>query len=303
MQGETGTGKELIARAIHRQSARAEGPLVVVNCASIQPNLLESELFGHVRGAFTDARDDKKGLFLAATGGTLFLDEVGELPLDVQPKLLRALQERTIRPVGSNKEFPYDARIVSATNRVLEDDVFEGIFREDLYYRLNVVRIDVPAVRERDADVPALARHFLDRFATQQGRPPYTLSAEAIQELVAYPWPGNVREIENAMERAVALCGSQEVGASDLPPKIREYRPTTFAFAADREEEIVTVAELHRRYVTRVLSVLNGNKTRAAQALGIDLRTLYRKLADWESAAKTSAAPPTRAARGSETPA
>jgi two-component system, NtrC family, response regulator HydG len=281
IHGETGTGKELVARSIHAASSRARGPFVAINCAAIQPNLLESELFGHARGAFTDAQENRRGLFLDATGGTLFLDEVGELPLDVQPKLLRALQERTIRPVGSNKELSYDARVISATNRVLEDEIVEGRFREDLYYRLNVVRIDLPPVRDRDADVPMLARHFLDRFATQQSRPPYTLTPAAISRLVAYGWPGNVREIENCMERAVALCRSSEVDEVDLPEKILAYRPTTFAVAADNEFEIVSIDELERTYTARVLALVSGNKSRAAQLLGIDRLTLYRKLDTW----------------------
>jgi two-component system response regulator HydG len=300
VRGETGTGKELVARAIHRRSTRAEGPFVAVNCASMQASLLESELFGHARGAFTDAREDKRGLFLSASGGTLFLDEIGELPFEVQPKLLRALQERTVRPLGSNKEIPFDARVVSATNRVLEDEVFERRFREDLYYRLNVVQIDVPALRERVADVPILAQHFLDRFAKQQGRQPCTLAAEAIDALVAYPWPGNVREVENAMERAVALCGTSEIRATDLPAKIREHRPSTFDLAADHEQDIVSLELVQRRYLTRVLSVLSGNKTRTAQALGIDRRTLYRKLA--EAARETKPLAASGATLGREPP-
>ena len=283
IHGETGTGKELIARAIHAQSARAKGPFVAVNCSAIQPNLFESELFGHVRGAFTDARDNRKGLFLEANGGTIFLDEVGELPLDLQPKLLRALQERTIRPVGSDKEFPYEARIVSATNRVLEDEIFEKKFREDLYYRLNVVRIDIPALRERMSDIPLLAQFFLDGFARKQGLEPFALTPAAVAKLVAYPWPGNVRELENCMERATALCRPGEVSDKDLPDKVREHRATAFGITANTDGDIVSVDALERAYVARALSLLGGNKTRAAQALGIDRRTLYRKLADWEA--------------------
>jgi len=283
VHGETGTGKELIARAIHAQSARAKGPFVAVNCSAIQPNLFESELFGHVRGAFTDAKDNHRGLFLEANGGTIFLDEVGELPLELQPKLLRALQERTIRPVGSDKEFPFEARIVSATNRVLEDEIFEKRFREDLYYRLNVVRIDIPALRERVADIPILAQHFLDAFAAKQGLQPFKLAPAALAKLIAYPWPGNVRELENCMERATALCRPGEVGEADLPDKVRDHRPTAFGIAANNDGEIVTVDALERAYVARALSLLGGNKTRAAQALGIDRRTLYRKLAEWEA--------------------
>ena len=283
IHGETGTGKELIARAIHAQSSRAKGPFVAVNCAAIQPALFESELFGHVRGAFTDAKDNRRGLFLEAAGGTIFLDEVGELPLELQPKLLRSLQERTIRPVGSDKEFPFDSRIISATNRVLEDEIFERRFREDLYYRLNVVRIDIPALREREADIPLLAQHFLDGFSAKQGLAKLSLLPAAAAKLVAYPWPGNVRELENCMERAIALCRRGEVGEEDLPDKVRAHRPASFGIAANNEGEIVTMDALERTYVARALSLLGGNKTRAAQALGIDRRTLYRKLAEWEA--------------------
>ncbi len=284
IHGETGTGKELVARAVHNKSKRREGPFVAINCAAVPHSLLESELFGHARGAFTDAKATRMGLFQQANGGTLFLDEIGELPIDVQPKLLRALQERTIRPVGSDKEFPYEARILSATNRVLEDEIFEKKFREDLYYRLNVVRIDIPALRERMSDIPLLAQHFLDAFATKQGLQTFVLTPAAIAKLVAYPWPGNVRELENCMERATALCRPGEISDRDLPDKIREHKPTPFSIAANTDGDIVTVDALERAYVARALSLLGGNKTRAAQALGIDRRTLYRKLADWEAA-------------------
>jgi two-component system response regulator HydG len=284
IHGETGTGKELVARQIHAQSSRAKGPFIAVNCAAVQPALFESELFGHVRGAFTDAKDNRRGLFLEAAGGTIFLDEVGELPLELQPKLLRALQERTIRPVGSDKEHPFDSRIISATNRVLEDEIFENRFREDLYYRLNVVRIDIPALRERDGDIPLLAQHFLNGFAEKQGLAQLSLTPAAVAKLVAYPWPGNVRELENCMERAIALCRGGEVGEADLPDKVREHRAKSFGIAANNEGEIVTMDALERTYVARALSLLGGNKTRAAQALGIDRRTLYRKLAEWEAA-------------------
>ena len=284
IHGETGTGKELVARSIHELSPRKGGPFVAINCAAMQPALLESELFGHVRGAFTDARDTRKGLFLEASGGTLFLDEIGEMPLELQPKLLRVLQERTVRAIGSNDEAPFDTRILAATNRVLEDEVFEGRFREDLYYRLNVVRIDVAPLRERDGDVPVLARHFLQLFAEGAGRPAPTLSPAAIEKLVAYDWPGNVRELENSMERAIALASGDVLDAADLPEKIQRFVPRTFTVRAETEEELVPIAQIEQRYILRVIGLVGGNKSRAAQMLGIDRRTLYRKLEAWKAA-------------------
>jgi len=292
IHGETGTGKELVARSIHDLSPRSKAPFVAVNCAAMQPALLESELFGHVKGAFTDARDSRTGLFLQATGGTLFLDEIGEMPLELQPKLLRVLQERTVRAIGSNDEVPFDTRIVAATNRVLEDEVFEGRFREDLYYRLNVVRIDVAALREREGDIPVLARHFLEVYAKQAGRPPPTLAAETLAKLVAYDWPGNVRELENSMERAIALARGDTLEEGDLPDKIRKFTPRTFAVSAESEAEIVPLADVEQKYMLRVINLLGGNKSRAAQALGIDRRTLYRKLEAWKAAEE--ATPPAR---------
>lgn len=283
IHGETGTGKELVARSIHDLSGR-KGPFVAINCAAVQPALLESELFGHVRGAFTDARDNRDGLFLEANGGTLFLDEIGEMPLEIQPKLLRVLQERTVRAIGSNKEVPFVTRVVAATNRVLEDEVFEGTFREDLYYRLNVVRIDVAPLREREADITILARHFLELFSKSSTRATPALSPAAAEKLVAYEWPGNVRELENAMERAIALAQSDVVDESDLPEKIRSFKRDAFAVKAESDEDIVTMAKLEQTYIERVLGLLRGNKSRAAQALGIDRRTLYRKLEAWNAA-------------------
>ena len=278
IQGETGTGKELVARSVHALSRRRSGPFIPVNCAAITPTLIESELFGHTRGAFTDAKDAREGLFVQANGGTLFLDEIGELPLDMQPKLLRALQERRVRPVGSDKEIPVDVRIVSATHRILEDEVAEGRFREDLYYRLGVVRIDVPALRERSGDVVRLANRFLATFATQAGRATPTISKEATEKLMAYPWKGNVRELENCMEHVIAMGRGNEVGIDDLPDRIRVHKAEHFVVAPGGEEEIVTVDELQKRYLHRVLDLLGGNKSRAATLLGIDRRTLYRRL-------------------------
>jgi two-component system response regulator HydG len=278
IHGETGTGKELIARGIHMRSRRKEGPFVAINCAAVPHSLLESELFGHARGAFTDAKAQRTGLFVQASGGTLFLDEIGELPLDVQPKLLRALQERKVRPVGANHEIPFDARIVAASNRNLEDEVYEKRFREDLYYRINVVKIDVPPLRERGGDVLHLSQHFLKQFAQRNDKPTLELSTTAAEKLMAYNWPGNVRELENCMEHAVALARFDQITVEDLPEKIRAYRAERFVVAANDPTEIVTMDELERRYILRVLALVGGNKSRAAQVLGFDRRTLYRKL-------------------------
>ncbi len=293
IHGETGTGKELIARAIHSMSPRQVGPFVAINCAAVPPTLLESELFGHARGAFTDAKNAHRGLFVEATGGTLFLDEIGEMSLEMQPKLLRALQERKVRPVGESIEIPFDARLVAATNRDLESAVYEKRFREDLYYRINVVTIDLPPLRERGGDVLALAAHFLDKFGKQTGKPGLSLSVPVAQRLSAYDWPGNVREVENCMERAVALARFDQIVIEDLPEKIRAYRSGQFVIQADDSSEIVTMEELERRYLLRVLKLVGGNKSRAAQMLGLDRRTLYRKLERYEQAKAdgTSVAP------------
>ncbi len=288
IHGETGTGKELIARAIHAKSRRKNGPFVAINCAAVPHSLLESELFGHARGAFTDAKAQRTGLFVQASGGTLFLDEIGELPIDVQPKLLRALQERKVRPVGANSEIPFDARIVAATNRNLEDEVYEKRFREDLYYRINVVKIDVPPLRERGGDVLHLAQHFLKQFAERNQKPTLELSTTAAEKLMAYNWPGNVRELENCMEHAVALARFDQITVEDLPEKIRAYRAERFVVAANDPTEIVTMDELERRYILRVLSLVGGNKSRAAQVLGFDRRTLYRKLERYGAAGAAS---------------
>ncbi len=278
IHGETGTGKELIARAIHEASPRKNGPFVAINCAAVPQTLLESELFGHAKGAFTDARTARHGLFVEATGGTLFLDEIGEMPIEMQPKLLRALQERKVRPVGETTENPFDARIVTATNRDLETAVFEKRFREDLYYRINVVKIDLPPLRERGSDVLALAHHFLRRFAKQHGKASPSLSVQVAERLTAYDWPGNVRELENCIERAVALARFDQMTIEDLPERVRAYRSDRFVVAADDPTDIVTIDELERRYLLRVLKLVGGNKSRAAQMLGLDRRTLYRKL-------------------------
>ncbi len=285
IHGETGTGKELIARRIHMTSRGKSGNFVAINCAAVPASLLESELFGHARGAFTDAKSERQGLFVQANKGTLFLDEIGELPLEIQPKLLRALQERKVRPVGSNLEVPFDARIVTASNRDLEEEVEEKRFRQDLYYRINVVRIEVPALRERDGDVLELAQHFLAQHAERSGKGPIGMSAEVAQKLMDYRWPGNVRELENCIARAVAFARYNELTVDDLPEKIRSYQTDKFIVSANDAMEVVTLVELERRYVQRVLSLFEGNKSRTAQVLGIDRRTLYRKVEKWSEEA------------------
>ena len=290
IHGETGTGKELIARGIHTRSRRKDGPFVAINCAAVPHSLIESELFGHARGAFTDAKVQRTGLFVQASGGTLFLDEIGELPIDMQPKLLRALQERKVRPVGANNEIPFDSRIVAASNRNLEDEVFEKRFREDLFYRINVVKIDVPPLRERGGDTLHLAQYFLKQFASRNDKSALELSTTAAEKLMAYNWPGNVRELENCMEHAVALARFDQITVEDLPEKIRAYRAERFVVAANDPTEIVTMDELERRYILRVLSLVGGNKSRAAQVLGFDRRTLYRKLERYGDGTGPSAA-------------
>lgn len=276
--GETGTGKEMVARAVHRRSRRHDGPFVALNCAAMPEHLLESELFGHARGAFTDAKTARAGLLVQADGGTLFLDEIGDMPLGLQPKLLRALQERAVRPVGGDVEVPFDARIIVATNRDLESAVEERRFREDLYYRINVIHVTLPALRARGSDVLLLAQHFLSRFATQAGKQVTELSSAAAERLLAYSWPGNVRELQNSMERAVALARYTQVNVEDLPEKIRDYRSSHVIVAADDPSELVPMEEVERRYVLRVLDAVGGNKREAARILGFDRKTLYRKL-------------------------
>lgn len=271
LTGETGTGKEVIARELHENSARRRHPFVAVNCSAIPDNLVESELFGHTKGAFTDASSARTGLIAEAGKGTLFLDEIGELPLHVQPKLLRALQERTIRPVGANREVNIECRIVAATNLDLKQAVENGSFRSDLYFRLAVIRVQLPPLRERTVDILPLAQLFARRAAKRLGLPDIGLTPEIAQVLMAYSWPGNVRELENAMERAVALTDSEALCPLDLPEEIIE--PTSADCGG-----LVTLAQLERAHIRRVLSATDGNKKRAAEILGLDRRTLYRKL-------------------------
>jgi two-component system response regulator AtoC len=276
--GETGSGKELVARALHRHGARPDGPFVALNCAALPEHLLESELFGHARGAFTDARTPRTGLLLHANGGMLFLDEIAELPLALQPKLLRALQERCVRPVGSEEETPFDARVVAATNRDLDAAVEEGRFREDLFFRLDVLRIEVPPLRARGSDVLLLAQHFLREAASRSGKAVIGLSHGAAEKLLQYAWPGNVRELANCIERAVALTDHEQILVEDLPERIRDYGAGHVLVASDDPSELVPLEVVEQRYVTRVMEAVGGNKTLAARILGVDRKTLYRKL-------------------------
>ncbi|WP_163990193.1 sigma-54-dependent transcriptional regulator [Pyxidicoccus caerfyrddinensis] len=276
--GESGTGKEVAARAVHTRGRRKDGPFVALNCAAMPEALLESELFGHAKGAFTDAKAARTGLFVQAHGGTLFLDEVGELPLTLQPKLLRALQERVVRPVGGDTEVPFDARIVAATNRDLELAVEEGRFREDLYYRLNVIGIELPPLRARGNDVLALSQRFIEQFAARTGKRVEGLSPAAAQRLLGYGWPGNVRELQNCIERAVALTSFEQLTVDDLPERVRNYSQPKAVPENTDPSELVTLEELERRYIHRVLEAVGGSRTLAARVLGVDRKTLYRKL-------------------------
>ncbi len=276
--GESGTGKELVARALHRRGRRSAGPFVALNCAALPEGLLESELFGHARGAFTHAHNARAGLFQQAHGGTIFLDEIADLPPSLQPRLLRAIQERSVRPVGADHELPVDVRIVAATNRDLEAAVEEGRLREDLYFRLNVIRVELPPLRVRGRDILLLAQRFVDHYARQMTKPVCGLSPAVAERLLAYAWPGNVRELQNCMERAVALAAGERVGVHDLPEGIRDYRRTHVVVAGGDPEELVTLEEVERRYILRVMEAVGGHRTRAAQVLGLDRKTLYRKL-------------------------
>jgi DNA-binding NtrC family response regulator len=275
--GESGTGKELVARALHDSSGRT-GAFLAINCAAVPENLLESELFGHARGAYTDARVARAGLFVEANQGTLFLDEIGELPLAMQAKLLRALQERKVRPLGSTNEVPFNARLITATNRDLEREVAEKRFREDLFYRVNVVRIDVPPLRQRGNDALELAQFFLARSAQRSGKDVRIIGRAVAECIVGYDWPGNVRELENCMERAGALARFETLTIDDLPQKVREHRSTTIDVSAENPRDLPSMAVVEERYIRKVLGAVSNNKTVAAKVLGFDRRTLYRKL-------------------------
>jgi DNA-binding NtrC family response regulator len=280
--GESGTGKELVARGLHERSGRRAGPFVPLNCAAVPRELLESELFGHVRGAFTDARVGRKGLFLEAEGGTLFLDEIGDLPLALQPKLLRALEEERVRPVGADTEVPFDVRVIATTNRDLESAVDDGRFRGDLFFRINVIQVELPPLRARGTDILLLAEHFLEQSAARSGKPPLEIAVAVADKLLAYSWPGNVRELRNAIERATALGRYEKLSVEDLPEKIRAYRSSHVVFGGTDPSELLPMEEVERRYILHVLEALGGNRTLAARVLRLDRKTLYRKLLRYE---------------------
>jgi two-component system, NtrC family, response regulator AtoC len=285
VSGESGTGKELVARAIHFRGALARTAFVAVDCGSLVPTLMESELFGYEKGAFTGAMKTKAGLFQAANGGTIFLDEIGELPLEMQAKLLRVLQEKEVRPVGSNEKVNVDVRVIAATNRDLEAAYRAGTFRKDLYFRLNVVTVHIPALRERRSDIPMLVHHFLDRYA--QGAN-IQVTAAAMKSLLHYDWPGNVRELENCVARAVTLGDRQVIDVSDLPPAIRSEQPESTAPATQDSTSLSTtaLAEMERMTILRVFEQANGDKALAGKMLGISRATLYRKLKRYNIAVK-----------------
>ena len=285
ISGESGTGKELVARAIHFRGTMAQTPFVAVDCGSLVPTLMESELFGYEKGAFTGAIKSKSGLFQAANGGTIFLDEIGELPLEMQAKLLRVLQEKEIRPVGSNEHVAVDVRVIAATNRDLEAAYREATFRKDLYFRLNVVTVHLPALRDRRSDIPMLVHHFLDRYAAGTN---LQVTPAAMKSLLHYDWPGNVRELENCIARAVTLGDHSVIDVSDLPPAIRtEQAPSAPLSAQDAASLSTTaLAEMERMTILRVFEQANGDKALAGKMLGISRATLYRKLKRYNIPAK-----------------
>jgi two-component system response regulator HydG len=279
IRGESGTGKELVARSVHETGPWRDKPFIPVDCGALAPTLIESELFGYVRGAFTGAVQSKKGLLQTAEGGTLFLDEVGELPFELQTRLLRAIQEKEFRPVGSTKPVPLEARILAATNRDLEEAIRAGTFRKELYFRLNVVTIMLPALRERKVDIPLLAEHVLQRLS-QDGRRRmrWTLTSEALDRLLAYDWPGNVRELENCLERAVTLGSGPLIRPADLPSNILAPAPSTQEFP----DSVIPLEEMERQAILRALAGAGGDKLLAAKLLGIGKTTLYRKLRKYQ---------------------
>jgi two-component system response regulator HydG len=285
--GESGTGKELVARTIHAYGPNAQKPFLPVDCGSLVPTLIESELFGYVKGAFTGALRTKDGLLVSAEDGTVFLDEIGELSLDLQAKLLRALQEREVRPVGGTQRVPIRARIVAATNRDLAEMVEKGTFRKDLFYRLNVVNLRLPALRNRREDIPLLAAHFLDRISREHGSK-FTLSDEALRTLMRHDWPGNVRELENAVERACALSSGPVLHLGDLPTQLQQQGLSAFQAASAAEsaqsadvQQVMPLAEMEKQAILSAIRTLNGDKLQAAKLLGIGKTTLYRKLKEY----------------------
>jgi two-component system response regulator HydG len=276
IQGESGTGKEVIARYIHQLSARTEGPFQSINCGALPESLLESELFGHVKGSFTGAVKDKQGLFAAAAGGTFFLDEIGETTPATQVKLLRVLQHREVIPVGATEAMPIDTRLIAATNRDLEEAMRRATFRQDLYYRLNVIALHLPPLRERDDDIPLLVESFLQRLASTRGDGEKELSDAATEAIRAYQWPGNVRELENALERAWIMTPGTRIEVSALPERVMTPMPSRLL--DERAAPNPTLEAIERAYILWVLNAEGGNKTRAAESLGIDPSTLHRKL-------------------------
>lgn len=282
INGESGTGKELVARAIHEQGPRANEPFIPVNCGAIPSELMESEFFGHKKGSFTGATADKQGLFQAANGGTLFLDEVADLPLDMQVKLLRAIQEKAVRPVGSQQEVHIDVRILSATHKNLNQEIREGRFRNDLFYRINVIQLDIPPLRERKEDIPILASHFLQRFADALDLPPATLSRDGLEALQNYPFPGNIRELENILERAYTLCDSEIISAADL--QLPEPAKDEHEIAALLKRGPITgsldefLEDIERDVITKALDETRWNRTAAAKKLGVSFRSLRYRL-------------------------
>ncbi|MGF1511071.1 MAG: sigma-54-dependent transcriptional regulator [Myxococcota bacterium] len=274
--GESGTGKELVARALHESGPRRSRPFVPINCAAMPEQLLESELFGHTKGAFTDAKEDQTGLFVQASGGTLFLDEIGDMPLGMQAKLLRALQEERVRPVGGKEEIPFDTRVISATNSDLEEAIDDGRFREDLFYRLNVVTIHTPPLRAREQDVLLIAQAFIEEQERRKPSGVKGLSRAAAEKLLNYRWPGNVRELSNVIARAMVLTQFDELGAEDLPANIQRFMDDDVA--VEKAPELISLEELERRHIHRVLRATSGNRSQASTVLGIDRRTLYRKI-------------------------
>jgi len=270
--GESGTGKELVARAIHYNGVRKEGRFIAVNCAAIPETLLESELFGYKKGAFTDARSDKKGLIFEASEGTLFLDEITEMPSTLQAKLLRVIEEKQVRPLGDTNSYPVDVRIISTTNR----DIKEGRFREDLYYRLKVIDIEMPPLRERREDIPVLVQHFIHKFSKELKKGVSGVSEEALKIFLNYSWPGNVRELENVIQRAITLSQHELILPEDLPATVIQTKDKKLVEKA--LEENFTLDQLEKEYIKRVLIEAGGNKSKAAERLGLDRKTLYRKL-------------------------
>ncbi len=293
ISGESGTGKELVARALHQTSARRARPFVAVNCAALPSQLLESELFGHARGAFTDARRARHGLLAQADGGTILLDEIAEIPIEMQPKLLRALQERRVRPLGSNEEVSINVRVLAATNRDLEAMVEEQTFREDLYYRVNVVQLRVPPLRARGRGILTLAQHFIDKIRARDGKDVRRLSAGAGELIMQYDWPGNVRELENSIERAFALARTGEIMIEDLPDRLRTFKRVEERTDPAARGDGETIEELERHHIEQTLIAAGGNKTQAAEMLGISRRSLYRKLSRYGIATGGSRRPST----------